>query len=273
VKDLYKKKILARGSLENGLYRFPALNNKKMAYVGIKDFFAFHSPSSRSTHNKMEIWHHRLGHAATDVVVQILQNFSYEKNKVVSCSTICFSCQLMKSHRLPTHLCSSRASKPLELIHIDIWGPASVKSTSGVKYFILFLDDFSRYTWFYPLHRKDQALSMFKQFKLQVENQFDDTIKYVQSDNGGEFKSFITFLQQAGIVHHFSCPHNSAQNGRVKRKHKHVVETGLPLLAHASLPMKFWQYAFQSVTFLINRMPSKVLNIDSPYLTLFSENS
>jgi histone deacetylase 1/2 len=81
---------------------------------------------------------------------------------------------------------------------------------------------------------------MFKQFKLQVENQFDDSIKYMQSGNGGEFKSFITFLQHAGIVHCFSCPYNSAQNGRVERKHRHVVETGLALLTHASLPMKFW---------------------------------
>jgi len=75
---------------------------------------------------------------------------------------------------------------------------------------------------------------MFQQFKLQVENQFDNNIKYVQSDNGGEFKSFIIFLQHAGIVHRFSCPYNSTQNGRVERKHRHVVETGLALLAHAS---------------------------------------
>ena len=242
MKDLHTKKILAQGRLENGLYRFPALNNKKMAYVGIKNFSVFHSPSSRSTHNKMKIWHHRLGHAVTDVVVQILQscNVSYEKNKAVSCSTICFSCQLAKSHRLPTRLSFSRASKLLELIHMDIWGPASINSTSSAKYFILLLDDFSRYTWFYPLHTKDQALLMFKQFKLQVENQFDDSIKYMQSGNGGEFKSFITFLQHAGIVHRFSCPYNSAQNERVERKHRHVVETGLALLTHASLPMKFW---------------------------------
>jgi histone deacetylase 1/2 len=114
---------------------------------------------------------------------------------------------------------------------------------------------------------------MFQQFKLQVENQFDNNIKYVQSDNGGEFKSFIIFLQHAGIVHRFSCPYNSTQNGRVERKHRHVVETGLALLAHASLPMKFWQYAFQSATFLINRMPSKALNNASPYLTLFQKLS
>jgi len=148
VKDPHMKKILTRGRLENGLYKFPALNNKKMTYVRIKDFSIFHSPSSRTTDNKMDIWHHRLGHAAINVVVQILQscNVSYEKNKAVNCSTICSSWQLAKSHRLPTRLSSSRASKPLELIHMDIWGSASVKSTSGAKYFILFLDDFSWYT-------------------------------------------------------------------------------------------------------------------------------
>ena len=181
MKDLHTKKILAQGRLENALYKFPALSNEKMAYVGIEDFSVFHSPISRTTHNKMDIWHHRLGHAATDVVVQILQsyNVSYEKNKATNCSIICSSCQLAKSHRLPTHLSFSRASKLLELIQMDIWGLVSEKSTSGAKYFILFLDDFSRYTWFYPLHTKDQALPMFQQFKLQVKNQFDDNIKYV----------------------------------------------------------------------------------------------
>ena len=80
---------------------------------------------------------------------------------------------------------------------------------------------------------------------------------------------FVTFLQQSGILHRFSCPYTSTQNGRVERKHRHVVETGLALLAHASLPMKFWQHAFQSATFLINRMPSKVLDNVSPYHVLF----
>ncbi|KAG6754633.1 hypothetical protein POTOM_040425 [Populus tomentosa] len=121
-KDLHMKKILAQGRLENGLYKFPALSNKKMAYIGIKDFSVFHSLISRTIHNEMDIWHHRLGHAATDVVVQTLQscNVSYEKNKATDYSTICSSCQLAKSHRLRTHLSSSCVSKPLELIHMDI---------------------------------------------------------------------------------------------------------------------------------------------------------
>jgi hypothetical protein len=81
----------------------------------------------------------------------------------------------------------------------------------------------------------------------------------------------MTFLQQFGILHRFSCPYNSAQNGRVERKHRHIVESGLALLSHVFLPMKLWQYAFQTTTFLINRMPSKVLKNDSAYFTFFSK--
>ncbi|KAL6316986.1 hypothetical protein AAG906_026677 [Vitis piasezkii] len=233
VKDLHTKKVLAQGRLENGLYRFPLLN-KKVAFVGATNSSTFYSHNSSIFDNKVTLWHHRLGHASTDIVTQIMQscNVSFEKNKNTVCSTVCSSCQLAKSHRLPTHLSLSCASKPLELVHTDLWGPASVKSTSGARYFILFLDDYSRYTWFYPLQTKDQALPAFKKFKLQVENQFDAKIKCLQSDNGGEFRSFKTFLQQTGIFHRFSCPYNSAQNGRVERKHRHVVETGLALQLH-----------------------------------------
>ncbi|KAG6790289.1 hypothetical protein POTOM_006437 [Populus tomentosa] len=80
VKDLHKKKVLARGRLENGLYRF--------------------SP----VHNKVELWHHILDSAATGIVVQVMKscNVSFERNKTVVCSTVCPSCQLAKIHRLPS---------------------------------------------------------------------------------------------------------------------------------------------------------------------------
>jgi hypothetical protein len=123
VKDLHMKKVFARGRLENGLYRFPVLHrNKKMVYVGVRDLSTFHSHRFSHVHNKVELWHHRLGHAATDIVVQVMQscNVSCERNKVVVCPTVCLFFQMGKSHRLPTHLSPSHTSKPLELIHIDI---------------------------------------------------------------------------------------------------------------------------------------------------------
>jgi histone deacetylase 1/2 len=163
VKDLHTKKVLVQDRIENGLYEFPVLyKNKKMAYVGVHNPSTFHSHRLSPVYNKVELWHHRLGHAATDIVVQVMQscNVSYERNKAVVCSTVCSSCQMAKSHRLPTHLSFSRASKPLELIHTDIWGPAMLKSTSGAKYSILFLDDFTLYMVLSSANQGSSPLSL-----------------------------------------------------------------------------------------------------------------
>ena len=74
--------------------------------------------------------------------------------------------------------------------------PAPVISTTGARYFLLFIDDFSQFSWLYPLHSKDQALPTFFKFKTLVENQFNSRIKCLQSDNGGEFLAFSSFLDK-----------------------------------------------------------------------------
>jgi histone deacetylase 1/2 len=61
------------------------------------------------------------------------------------------------------------------------------------------------------------------------------------------------------MSHHVSCPHAHQQNGSAERKHRHIVEVGLSLLAYASMPLKFWDEAFQTAVFLINRPPSQVI--------------
>jgi histone deacetylase 1/2 len=68
-----------------------------------------------------------------------------------------------------------------------------------------------------------------------------------------------------GISHHVSCPHAHQQNGSAERKHRHIVEVGLTLLAHASMPLQFWDEAFITVVFMINRLPSKVIGQETPF--------
>jgi histone deacetylase 1/2 len=72
-------------------------------------------------------------------------------------------------------------------------------------------------------------------------------------------KNFHPFFNEIGISHHVSCPYAHQQNGSAKRKHRHIVEVGLALLAHASMQLKFWDEAFLATTYLINRIPSKVI--------------
>jgi histone deacetylase 1/2 len=69
-----------------------------------------------------------------------------------------------------------------------------------------------------------------------------------------------------------SCPHTSQQNGVAERKHRHLVETGLALLAHASVPLRYWDEAFLTACYLINRMPTSVLNNDTPVQRLLKIN-
>lgn len=95
---------------------------------------------------------------------------------------------------------NSRSKSPLELIHTNVWEPLPMQSTSSFKYYIQFLDDFSRYSWIYPLKSKSGAFSAFLQFKNLVEKQFEKSIKILQSDWGGEFRTFTQCLQNEGII-------------------------------------------------------------------------
>jgi histone deacetylase 1/2 len=73
-----------------------------------------------------------------------------------------------------------------------------------------------------------------------------------------------------GISHRVSCPHTSQQNGIAERKHHHIVETGLALLAHSSLPLPYWDEAFLTACYLHNRMPTLLLQTETPVHRLFS---
>ena len=117
---------------------------------------------------------------------------------------------------------------------------------------------------------KSESLSVFKVFKNQIEKQLDRPIKCLQLDwGGGEFRSFVNFLHTEGVQFRHSCPYTHNQNGIVERKHRHITELGLTLLVQANLPIKFWWDSFYTATYLINRLPTPVLLMKSPYKFIF----
>ena len=132
-----------------------------------------------------------------------------------------------------------------------------------------FLDDFSRYTWIFPIAYKSDIFTIFNQFKIYVERYFSPLIKTVESDWGGEYRSLSKILQQYGITHCISCPHTHQQNGVVERKHYHIVETSLTLLSFASIPHHFWDDSFVTACYLINQMPTSTLKNQYPFEVLF----
>uniref|UniRef100_A0A2N9E312 Integrase catalytic domain-containing protein n=1 Tax=Fagus sylvatica TaxID=28930 RepID=A0A2N9E312_FAGSY len=176
-----------------------------------------------------------------------------------------------KHHQLPFNDSVSITTRPLELVHTDVWGPAPVTSCNGTRYYVSFIDDFTRFTWFFPLKYKSQVLDSFKHFKSTMENILDCKIKLLRSDCGGEYSKseFQSFCSSAGILHQFSCPHTSQQNGVAERKHRHIVDMALTLISQSSLPLNLWPYAFSTAVFLINRLPSVSRQYTSPWECLF----
>nr|GEX29540.1 hypothetical protein [Tanacetum cinerariifolium] len=90
-----------------------------------------------------------------------------------------------------------------------------------------------------------------KNLVQMVERQFTTKLKNVQTDWGGEFRNLASFFSSPGIIHRRSCPHTSEQNGFVERLNRHVVETGLTLLAQACVPQHFWHYAFDTAVYVV----------------------
>jgi Integrase core domain len=97
-------------------------------------------------------------------------------------------CNKAKAHILPFKSSSCFSSSPLEVVHSDLWGPAPITSSNGFRYYVHFTDEYSRFSWIYFLHSKDELVTVFSLFKAQVENLFDTKIKILQTDGGTEYK-------------------------------------------------------------------------------------
>ena len=122
---------------------------------------------------------------------------------------------------------ATRSEHLLGLIHTDICCPDM--DGSNPRYFITFIDDFSRYMYLYMLHSKEEALEAFKVFKVEVEKQCGKQIKVVRSYRGGKYYGrytengkplgpFARFLQELGIVAQYTMPGSPNQNGVAKRR-------------------------------------------------------
>jgi hypothetical protein len=118
-------------------------------------------------------------------------------------------------------------------------GPA-LRSVGGSRYYVSFIDDFSKFSWIYMINYKSDVYHVFLEFQAHVEHLLDAKILTIQSDWGGEYQHLNTYLQSIGIHHRVSCPHTHQQNGVAERKHHHIVETGVALLAHSPVPLQFW---------------------------------
>ncbi|KAK4389380.1 Retrovirus-related Pol polyprotein from transposon TNT 1-94 [Sesamum angolense] len=141
----------------------------------------------------------------------------------------CEACLQGKQHKKPFPSGTSwRAKAVLELIHTDVCGPMRTPSHEQNRYFILFIDDYSRMTWVYFMREKSEVFKVFKKFKNLVEKQSGRSIKVLRSDRGKEYNNseFDKFCEEEGIEHQTTVSYNPQQNGVSERKNRTVMGDG-----------------------------------------------
>ena len=214
-------------------------------------------------------WHRRLGHINSNYLNKMsdaVEGLSLRENAKISksCCTVC--CE-GKQCRLPFTHVGARSTGTLNLIHTDLCGPMETMSIGGSKYFMLFVDDYSRMTFIYFLKNKSEALTCFKEFKAKVENQMNKKIKVLRSDNGREFcnTEFDGFFKKEGINHQRTNPYTPQQNGLCERFNRTIVEKARCLLFDANLGKDFWAEATNTAVYLQNRIVAFGLNGKTPY--------
>ncbi|KAH9779804.1 Integrase catalytic domain-containing protein [Citrus sinensis] len=210
-------------------------------------------------HDDGWLWHRRLGHASMDLISKIVKNdlvkglpkINFQKDR--TCEACQFGKQIKTSFKSKNHVSTS---KPLQLLHIDLFGPSRYASLSGKFYACVIVDDYSRYTWVLFLANKDDAIDAFRIFCKKVQNEKGYSITCIRSDHGGEFENhaFENFCNDLGIEHQFSSPRTPQQNGVVERKNRSIQEMARTMLNENSLPKYFWTEAVNTACYVLNRV-------------------
>ena len=168
------------------------------------------------------------------------------------------ACQLAKHRRASFHLSPSHTSTPLYRIHSDVWGPAPQSSLNGERYFLIFVDEPSRYMWTYLLTAKSEVVSTVRHFCAMIHTQFGRSVQRFRSDNTWDFVNadLASYFAERDILHETSCVATPKQNGMAERRIGYVTSTARALLLNYHVPWTYWGEAILTSTHLVNRLPS-----------------
>jgi transposase InsO family protein len=191
-----------------------------------------------------------------------LPKIHFEKNK------LCDACQ--KGKQVKASFKSKNiisTNRPLQLLHMDLFGPSRTKSFGGNYYALVIVDDYSRYTWTLFISHKNDAFVAFRKLAKIIQNQKGLTIASIRSDHGGEFQNeaFENFCNENGIEHTFSSPRTPQQNGVVERKNRSLEELARTMLNETNLPKYFWADAVSTACYVMNRVLIRPILKQTPY--------
>ncbi|OAJ32879.1 hypothetical protein BDEG_28755, partial [Batrachochytrium dendrobatidis JEL423] len=215
-------------------------------------------------------WHKRLGHINVESIknladksegLDIIPGKTKERSQ-------CVACIKGKAVRHPFPKRSTHVATQVNvLLHMDLEGPFHDTALGGYKYYLIIVDDYSRYSHLYPMISKDQTFQRFKEHVAAVELSKGLPVRAIRTDNGGEFTSsaFQQFLKLKGIAVQRTTPYTPQQNGVAERKNRTIVSAVRAMFAGCKLGREFWAEAAMTAVYLQNRSPNKALSQRTPY--------
>ncbi|KAM0065667.1 putative RNA-directed DNA polymerase [Helianthus debilis subsp. tardiflorus] len=252
----------------------PVLCGKKNESVYVLSAGTAYVDKTKSNQG-FDIWHQRLGHVGYDRLELIVKRnlVAGIPDVEVKKNMVCAGCQYGKAHQLPYESSNYHATKPLELVHSDVFGPVKQKSIKGMRYMITFSDDYSRYVWVYFMQEKSEAFSKFKEFKAEAERETKMSVGCLRSDNGGEYtsKEFNEYLKECRIKRQLTCSHTPQQNGVSERLNRTLTELTGSMIHDKNLPGRFWAESMLTAAYIHNRIPQQGLKYKSPFEKMFNK--
>lgn len=243
------RKVIATASLVNNMFKLDTVDSD-------------YALSAKSADDVI-LWHRRMGHLSLGGMQKLKNCAELNVSSIAKHGELnCIVCAEGKQCRNKFKVSSEkRANDLLQLIHSDVCGPMHVNSMGGARYYVTFIDDYSRKVFVYIMKNKNQAFECFVKFKNFVENQLNKNIKILRTDNGTEFvnNNFSKLCESAGILHQKTCVYTPQQNGLSERCNRTIMERARCLLYDSKLPKNYWAEAVLTAVKLINSSYSSAI--------------
>ncbi|GJV15624.1 putative ribonuclease H-like domain-containing protein [Tanacetum coccineum] len=230
-----------------------------------------------ATADESKLWHRRLGHVNFKNINKLVKGHLVRglPSKVFVNDLTCVSYKKGKQHKASCKAKLDRIiRKPLELLHMDLFGPVSIESINKKRYYLVVTDDFSRFSWVFFLATKDETSEILCNLIIGLEKQLNHNVKIIRCDNGTEFKNYAMneFCAKKGIKRKFSVARTPQQNGVAKRKNKTLIEAAKTMLADSLLLITFWVEAVNTACYVLNMVLVTKPQNKTPYELLIGKS-
>ncbi|GKA75107.1 putative ribonuclease H-like domain-containing protein [Tanacetum coccineum] len=214
--------VLLRVPRQSNMYSFDLKN--VVPSIDLTCLFA------KATIDESKLWHGRLGHVNFKTMNKLVKENLLRglPSKIFDNDHTCVACQKVKQHKASCKAkLMSSISQPLQMLHMDLFGPTFVRSINHKTYCLVVTDDFSKFSWGFFLASKDETSGILKRFITEIENQLNHEVKVIRTPQ---------------------------QNGVAERKNRTLIESARTMLAVSLLSTVFWAEAVNTACYVLNRV-------------------